>query len=99
MLDKLKSTDFAKYLNQTFRVCLDGIDPIELELVSVTETGEAREPGARKPFSIQFLGPHSSQYLIQHIYHLEHEEMDALDLFIVPLGPKEGRMCYEAIVN
>ena len=97
MLHPFQSADFFLLLNETFRIRLDGIEPIHLELVSVTEAGPAPKPEARRPFSLHFLGPVSSQYLIQHTYRLEHEHMGALDLFIVPLGPEGGRMRYEAI--
>ena len=97
MLDKLQSADFLPHLNGTFRVRLDGIEPIELELARVTEADPTFAPEARPPFSLTFLGPVSPQYLVQHIYRLEHEQMGALDLFIVPLGPEKGRMQYEAI--
>ena len=97
MLDKLQNTDFSPFLNDVFRIQLDGIEPIGLELVSVTEAGQRSGPETRQPFSLQFLGPESHQYLVQHIYRLEHEQMGALDLFIVPLGPEAGRMRYEAI--
>ena len=99
VLDKLASTDFAPYLNQTFLVRLDEIEPIELELVSVTKTGPASQPGTRDPFSLHFLGPVSPQYLTQHIYRLEHEQVGTLELFIVPLGSESGRMRYEAILT
>ena len=99
MLDELLSTDFVPYLHQAFRIRLAGVEPIDLELVSVTEADQPPQPGARRPFSLHFLGPVSSQYLIQHIYRLEHEEMGALELFIVPLGSEEGRMRYEAIFS
>jgi hypothetical protein len=97
VLDKLASTDFAPYLNQTFCIRLEGVEPIDLELVSVTEAGSASRPEARNPFSLHFLGPVSSQYLLQHTYSLEHEQIGTLELFIVPLGLEEGRMRYEAI--
>jgi hypothetical protein len=99
MLDKLQVSDFNPHLNETFRVHLDafGVEPIELELVHVAEAGQSSRPQARPPFSIQFLGPPSSQYLVQHIYPLEHPGMGRLDLFLVPLGPESGRMRYEAI--
>ena len=97
VLDKLASSDFAPHLNQTFRVRLDGVEPIDLELVNVTEAGSASRTEARNPFSLLFLGPVSSQYLLQHTYSLEHEQIGMLELFIVPLGLEEGRMRYEAI--
>lgn len=96
-LDKLHDTDFLPYINQIFRVRLDGVEPIALELVNVTESGPKSRPDARRPFSLYFLGPVSPQYLVQRTYRLEHEQMGAFDLFIVPLGPETGRMRYEAI--
>ncbi len=99
MLDKLQSSDFLPYMNQTFCIRLEGIAPIDLELVEVSEVGAARGPAFRKPFSLMFLGPVSQQYLLQATYRLEHSQMGALDLFIVPLGPQQGRMRYQAIFS
>lgn len=100
-LDQLQSSDFSPYLNDTFSIRLDAeaIGPIDLELVSVTEAGPRSKPEARTPFSLHFLGPVSSQYLIQRTYCLENEKMGVLELFIVPLGPERGRMRYEAILT
>lgn len=97
MLDRLLSTDFAPHLRQMFLVRLEGAEPVPLELVSVTELGPAARPGSRPPFALHFLGPASPRYLAQHIYPLEHDQLGALDLFLVPLGPESGRMRYEAI--
>lgn len=98
-LDQLVSSDFRPYLNTTFAIHLDGIAPIPLELVSVTEATSSHLPESRQPFSLLFLGPVSTQYLLQHIYTLDHQQMGKLELFLVPLGPDSGRMRYEAIFN
>lgn len=99
MLDKLQSTNFYPLLHDTFSIRLEGVKPIELELVSIAATGSASRSNARQPFALTFLGPVSQQYLVQHIYCLEHESIGKLDLFIVPLGPDAGRMRYEAIFS
>ena len=99
MLDKLTSQEFLPLIGQEFYVQLSGIEPIALELVSVTEFGQSQPGDLRAPFSLIFLGPPSQQYLKQHIYCLQHEQLGALDLFIVPLGPQAGRMQYEVIFN
>jgi hypothetical protein len=99
MLDKLQSQDFLPYLNQTFTIRLEGLEPIHMELIHLTETGHKSGPEARQPFSLHFLGPVSPQYLLQHIYRLEQDEMGELDIFLVPLGPESGRMRYEAIFS
>lgn len=98
MLEQLNHTDFLPYLHTTFTIQLQGIEPIELELDKVTPLPvESRGPIQRQPFSLIFLGPKSTQYLLQHIYTIEHPQMGMLDLFIVPLGLLEGRMQYEVI--
>ncbi len=101
MIDQLTSADFALHLHETFRIDLGNDVIIDLELITVTDLNPATalKPEGRQPFSIEFLGPISQQYLPQHVYHLEHAAFGALDLFLVPLGPLNGRMRYEAIFN
>jgi hypothetical protein len=101
VLDQLTSADFSPYLHQTFTVRLESLEPIALELAGVTEleSGGAEPGPRRRPFSLLFLGPVSHQYLLQHIYRLEHEQLGAFELFLVPLGPEGGRMRYEAVFN
>jgi hypothetical protein len=70
-----------------------------LELARVTGPGQTSGGEARQAFSLLFLGPLSPQYLVQHTYRLEHEQMGTLEIFLVPLGPENGRMRYEAIFN
>jgi hypothetical protein len=101
MLDQLTSRDFARHLHEVFTIKLETIDPIGLELDCVTELRPASDEAgpARQPFSLLFLGPVSRQYLLQRTYRLEHDQMGALDVFLVPLGLEGGRMRYEAIFN
>ena len=105
MSSEISSSDFIPYLHQVFCIYLAGGEggpapaPVELELISVTEIGKAHQPGLRNPFTLHFLGPAGPQYLLQHTYHFEHDQMGALDLFIVPIGLEAGRMRYEAIFN
>ena len=101
MLEKLTSTDFTPHLHETFRIRLSEEIVIDLELTNVTDLNPATamSPTGRHPFSIEFLGPISQQYLQQQIYRLEHAAFGALDVFLVPLGLLNGRMRYEAIFN
>lgn len=98
-LEQLTGSDFRPYLNTTFTIRFERLDPIPLDLVSVTETGPKPWPEARQPFTLHFLGPVSSQYLLQHIYALDHPTMGTLEMFLVPLGPEQGRMRYEAVFS
>ena len=75
-----------------------GIAPIDLELMRDRAiAGERPNPESRQPFSLLFLGPPSDHYLPQRTYRLAHAQMGDLDIFLVPLGPVDRRMQYEAI--
>ncbi len=99
MSELLQSADFQSQVDQIFaiRLDLDGATTVDLQLVSVKELGATTGTGTRAPFSLQFLGPVSQQYLQQHTYQMVNEKLGELDIFIVPLGAEAGRMRYEAI--
>lgn len=101
MIDKLTSADFASHVHEIFQVHLGQNGIVDLELITVAELNPATAmtPIGRRPFSIEFLGPISQQYLPQHIYQLEHAAFGVLEIFLVPLGLLNGRMRYEAIFN
>jgi hypothetical protein len=103
MLDKLTIDMFAARLGETFRLQVEPERVLELELVQVTplkvRTARGPEvPRAREPFSIVFRGP-TSAVAQQRIYPLEHDTMGTHELFIVPIGPGQGGMLYEAIFS
>lgn len=98
MLDKLTAADFMRYLNQSFRIHYGGAQPLVAELIQVTEQPVRYAAVGRKPFSIVFRGPNGG-HLPQSVYHIEHDALGALDLFIVPIGPDQTGMCYEAVFN
>jgi hypothetical protein len=52
--------------------------------------------GARAPFTLTFRGP-AEPVLPQSIYHLEHESVGAMDIFIVPVARDEAWTTYEAV--
>ncbi len=70
---------------------------VPLELVKVTALGHG-VPGRREPFSLLFLGPDAS-HVEQRTWSLEHDALGRLEIFLVPVGPSEGRMAYEAIFS
>ncbi len=99
MLDKLTWDDFAKHLNQTFRLPAKPGD-LELELIEAQALPgpEPAPEGQRQGFSLVFRGPKDAA-LDQSIYPLEHPEMGSLELFLVPIGPDVHGLCYEAIIS
>ena len=90
MLETLTVGHFAALRGQRFRIAPDGAPAFEAELVEVTEI--PREPGGRAPFSLVFEGGPDPP-LPQRIYRVEHGELGALEIFLVPIAPDR----YEAV--
>jgi hypothetical protein len=95
MLDRLTAADFAPHQGQPFRmVAAEEEPPFEVELVEVAES-EAPGP-ARKQFSLVFRGGPDVP-LPQRIYRVEHDQLGALEIFLVPIGPDDDGMRYQAV--
>lgn len=90
--------DFAALVGQAFEVAV-GKGPLALQLVKATEGEELGGTGpdgqTRKQFSLVFRGD-LEQPLAQGTYRLRHAQLDEIELFLVPLGPDQGSMQYEA---
>jgi hypothetical protein len=99
VLEALTVDTFAPRIGETFRIDLpDGA--IALQLVAADLLGEPAGEGgaARAPFSIVFRGPHEV-LLPQRTYRLEHDDLAALEIFLVPIGPDEDGLRYEAVFS
>lgn len=76
---------------------------LELTLGAVephgTRAPRADAPDLRtEPFSLVFHGP-LRPVLPQRTWSLSHDTLGTLDVFLVPIGPKDGRMLYEAVFS
>ena len=92
-LATLTAQSFARHMHERFAI--SGPDGrLDLILTEIEEFGRAA--GGRNAFSVRFIGP-PRPVLPQAIYRLENEAMGALEIFVVPLGPKDGGMRYEAV--
>jgi hypothetical protein len=75
-----------------------GPDIVALELIAVEPLSSGtRGPGARAPFSLTFRHDGERRHAAQRIYTLRHVELGALEIFLVPIGPDDRGMCYEAV--
>ena len=50
----------------------------------------------RAPFSLEFTDP-DPEHVPQQTVEVRHEELGEFPLFVVPLGPSENGMRYEAV--
>jgi len=92
---------FRTRLGNRFRIRLDPENAIETELIEARPLGDSRvsQKGSaprRTPFALLFRTS-SMASLPQRIYCVEHDEMGAYDIFLVPVGPDGVGMVYEAI--
>ena len=94
--------DLATATLETFEPCVGDVFALgagdasaEIVLHSALALGEW--PGGRRPFSLTFRGP--AEPLPQATYGLEHAELGAFDLFIVPIGHDDAGIIYEAVIT
>jgi hypothetical protein len=97
VLENFTVETFSEHLGSTFRIHLEASEQYDVELISATALGGSTgEEMPRQPFSIVFRGP-GDVLLPQSIYHMEHDQIGSFELFIVPIGPDEKGLRYEAI--
>ena len=106
MLDKLTSEDFFPLIDQEFTIQAEASEPFKVKLITVTDLG-SETPGSadpsggregRRPFSIVFRGQ-PDPVLPQRIYQIENQSLGSLSIFLVPIGPDQEGMLYEAVFN
>ena len=98
-LETFTADTFSGQVGSVFRITPGAGDSMDLELISVTELGGSAEGGprgSRRPFSIVFRGP-DDVLLPQRIYRLGHNHIGSFELFLVPIGPDDRGLRYEAI--
>ena len=89
---------FTPLVGQVFVVRIDESSSMELTLSEATPFGgdSATREGLRAPFSLVFTGP-LQPVLAQATIPLEHPSLGSIHIFLVPIGPHDGLMRYEAV--
>ena|SRR6185369_2759105 len=94
---QLTEAEFSKHVNTKFHVAVE--PPVELELTEVKSyLSKAHEETGMERFSAFFSGP-SDRFLQQKTYPIEHEQMGAFELFLVPVSQEQNGFRYEAVFN
>jgi hypothetical protein len=101
MLETFSVATFSPHVGDKFQVFYNPSSALELTLASAEELGnesakEWRKASGRAPFTLTFEGPPQA-LLPQGMYRVEHDGLGPFEIFIVPLGPGEGGLLYEAI--
>jgi hypothetical protein len=103
LLDTATSATFQPHVGERFDVTPTEGEPFEALLSSCEETryrspAELGSAAQRVPFSLIFHGP-AERAVSQQICAFRHPQLGAFELFIVPLGPDEQGMRYEAVIS
>ncbi len=93
-LNELNDTDFKPYINKVFTTTND--ESPSFELLEVSLQGSEPSNGERHAFSLIFRSENTSSPQ-QSIYQLQHDDLGQLELFLVPIGPDDKGMRYEAV--
>lgn len=100
MLDTFTIDTFRRHLGEEFHIAVRQDGNLTVRLSSAEDLSERSGAGIgssrRTPFSLLFHGP-VENYLRQGTYLIRHDAIGEFPLFLVPLGPEQGRMRYEAI--
>ncbi len=97
MLHTFDVGTFAPRLGETFRILAPDSTWTEFVLIEASTLGEGvPADGRRAPFSIVFRGPREP-VLPQQTYQVEHAALGSFELFLVPIGPDQAGMRYEAV--
>lgn len=99
-LATLEAADCEPLVGEGFVMDVDGTCRLDVRLIEVTRLGE-RDPGQAgraEPFSLLFRGP-ADAVAAQGTYAVAHARLGTLRIFLVPIGPDEQGMRYEAVFN
>jgi Domain of unknown function (DUF6916) len=97
-LGELTLDAFAPLVGDTFTISGPDDTVIDSALDAATALGDRHGPDGRVPFSLIFTGA-DTPMLPQGVYAVHHAALGALELFLVPLAPRNGAALYQAIFS
>ena len=86
---------FEALVGSRFTLRLDDAAELPAQLIEA-RAGRGEAFNGRQPFSLTFEAP-AEPPLPQRIYRLEHPQLDAMDLFLVPVARTAAGLHYEAV--
>ncbi len=98
MNEILQLSDFAPFIDHEFQISFTPELSLAAILVQAIEF-DSYTPANRKPFSLIFRTEQKNEYFAQAIRILHHPQKGEISVFLVPLGPDQLGMRYEAIFS
>jgi hypothetical protein len=97
-LENVSLATFEGHIGDGFRLEMTGAEAVSLSLTRAQPLGSetGNNAGGRVPFSLEFSGP-ATPLFPQATYRFSHATLGEFEMFIVPIGPADGGMRYEAI--
>jgi hypothetical protein len=100
MSGRLDASAYAARIGETFRLTFQDGTTLGIVLFEVQDLGTRSTPaGPLSTYSLRFRSPGEKRFAAQGTYRVEHDELDAQDIFLVPLGPDSVGMRYVAVFN
>jgi hypothetical protein len=85
---------FKSYINTVFKLCPDGVLPLELKLIEIREQNQP----VIDEFTLIFTGP-LDRVARESTYRIEHESLEPFEMFIGPFFTpmKKDAVYYQAV--
>jgi hypothetical protein len=91
--------DFADKVEEVFVISQDGVPAIPLTLKEAKLLNPAFGlPNVRSPFALEFFA-RDPRVFPQNLYRLEHQELGAVSIFLVPSAKNAEGVTYHATFN
>jgi len=88
---------FLPRVGEVFHVIVNETQELRMLLSEVAQLGHASYKGRpRQPFSLTFHAAPGA-YIPQHTYRIENAAMEPFECFLVPIGPDQAGMRFEAV--
>lgn len=94
----LVKQDFESLIDNSLKIHFNDDYILQAEVIAVSD-GMTYAESIRTPFSVIFRTDQKNQYFEQGTYPVIHPKKGSIPIFLVPLGPDDKGMKYEAVFN
>lgn len=98
MPDHYELTTYEPRVGEVFRLEFADHPPVDLTLVEAAPGPWQPPEGGKTAFRLEFSGP-PQPLLAQATYRMQHAQLGALHIFIVPIAQDESSATYEAVMS